>query len=299
MGMTIMKAKKTHSDIVYNCISYISISILAILCLVPFWLILMASFTDGTSIILNGYRFIPGEFSMEAYKVLFMRSEELIRAYGVTIFVTATGTLLGLVSMTMAGYVLNRREFKYRNRISFFIYFTSLFSGGMIPFYILIVKVLGLRDNLLSLILPALMNPFLVILMRNFMKTIPDAVLESAKIDGANDFRIFRSIVVFLVGPGIATVGLFLALSYWNNWYFPMLFISNSDLFNLQYYLYNILLGQQALQSFASSVESARRFPGETIKMAMVIITIGPVLFLYPFVQKYFVKGITMGAVKG
>jgi putative aldouronate transport system permease protein len=294
-----MKLRKTRGDIVFSCISFTLVTLLALLCLIPFWLIISASLTGNTSIILNGYSFIPQQFSLEAYSILFDRPEELIRAYGVSTFVTASGTLLGLTSITMAGYVLNRKEFKYRNKISFFIYFTSLFSGGMVPFYILIVTVLRLQDNLLSLILPALMNPFLVILMRNFMKTIPDAILESAKIDGANDFRIFRSIVVFLIGPGVATVGLFLALSYWNNWYFPMLFINNKDLFNLQYYLYNILLGQQALRSLASSLENTQQFPGEAVKMATVVITIGPVIFLYPFVQKYFVKGITVGAVKG
>lgn len=294
-----MRIKKSNDVLLFNTISYTVLTLLTVFCIVPFIIIISASFTQNDSIMVSGYSLIPRAFSVAAYQYLFATPKEVINAYGVSILVTVIGTFTGLTMITMAGYVLNRKDFKYRNKLSFFIYFTSLFSGGLVPFYILMVTVLKLQNNLLSLILPGMMNPFLIILMRNFMKSIPDALFESAKIDGANDFKIFRSIVIPLSGAGIATVGLFLALAYWNSWYIPMLFVSDAALFPLQYYLYNILTSQQAIQSVAADVGGMNLFPGESIKMAMVIVATGPIVMVYPFVQKYFVKGLTIGAVKG
>jgi putative aldouronate transport system permease protein len=239
---------------------------------------------------------------MEGYKLIFRVPDELLRAYRVTILTTVVGTALGLFFMTMAGYVLQRKDFKYRNFFAFFIYFTTLFGGGLVPWYILITKYLKLADTYYALIFPGLMTPFLIILMRSFMKSvIPDEVIESAKIDGANDFKIYYRIVLQLALPGIATVGLFLALQYWNDWFSSSLFINDQNKFQLQYYLYNIINTSAFLTSFGAGagITLSEDVPSESMKMAMSIVVTGPILLLYPFVQRYFVKGLTIGAVKG
>lgn len=291
--------KHNRDRLLFNAFTYPAITLLTIACLVPFWLIVASSLTDNSAIMIDGYRMWPKAWSLTAYRYLFAVPKAIGRAYGVTILITAVGTTVGLTLVTMAGYVLNRRDFRYRNVLSFYIYFTMLFSGGMIPSYMLMVSVLKLQNNYLAVILSGLMSPFLIILMRNFMKSIPDALIEAAKIDGAGDFRMFTDIVVHLAGPGIATVGLFLALGYWNNWYTPMLYLTKPKLFPLQYYLYTILTAAQSAQQSGVVVAGVDQFPGESIKMAMAVVATGPILLLYPYVQKYFVMGITIGAVKG
>lgn len=292
------KIKTTRDQKIFNYIAYPLLTLVTVGCLIPFWLIFITSFTDNSYIAVHGYELWPKELSLDAYRYLFKAPKAILRAYGVTIGITLTGTVLGLSFMTMAGYVLNRKDFPYRNHVSFYIYFTTLFSGGMVPSYILMVSVLDLQNNYWSVILAGMMSPFLIILMRNFMKSIPDALIEAATIDGANDFQIFIKIVIHLAGPGIATVCLFLALGYWNNWYTPMLYLTKSKMYPLQYYLYNILTSAQSAQQSGQAVEGVQ-FPGESIKMAMAIVATGPILLLYPYIQKYFVKGITIGAVKG
>jgi putative aldouronate transport system permease protein len=294
-----MKIKKSRDEIIFNAIAYPLLTLLAIACLIPFWLIVSAAFTDNDAILIEGYKLLPSQWSMTAFRYIFAAPAAIGKAYAVTIGITVVGTSVGLLLITMAGYVLNRKDFAYRNYLSFYIYFTTLFSGGMIPSYILMVQGLKLQNNYLSVILSGLMSPFLIILMRNFMKSIPDALVEAAKIDGAGDFRIFFSIIIHLAGPGIATVGLFLALGYWNNWYTPMLYLTKPAMYPLQYYLYNILTAQQSAQASGVAIEGVDRFPGESIKMAMAVVATGPILLLYPYVQKYFVRGITIGAVKG
>ena len=292
------KIKVTRDQKIFNWIAYPILTLVTLACLIPFWLIVITSFTDNSYIAVNGYQLFPTQLSMAAYSYLFKAPEAIFRAYCITIGITVTGTVIGLTCMTMAGYVLNRKDFPYRNHVSFFIYFTTLFSGGMVPSYILMVTVLDLQNSYWSVILAGLMTPFLIILMRNFMKSIPDALIEAATIDGANDFQIFVKIVIHLAGPGIATVCLFLALGYWNNWYTPMLYLTKAKMYPLQYYLYNILTSAQSAQASGVVIEGVQ-FPGESIKMAMAVVATGPILLLYPYVQKYFVKGITVGAVKG
>lgn len=200
----------------------------------------------------------------------------------------------------MAGYVLSRKDFKYRNALSFFIYFTMLFSGGLIPWYILMVKYLGLKDSFLALLLPPLLSAFNVILMKNFMKSIPDSITESAKIDGAGDFTIYWKLILPLSTPGLATIGLFLALGYWNDWFLANLYINTQDKYPLQFLLYRTLASAAVLNtSAAGNLSPDFRPPSETLKMAAAIVVTGPIVFLYPFVQRYFVKGLTLGAVKG
>ncbi|UUZ96577.1 carbohydrate ABC transporter permease [Paenibacillus sp. P25] len=245
---------------------------------------------------------IPMVFSLEGYATVFRFPDQLLKAYGITIFTTVVGTALGLFFMTMAGYVLQRKDFKYRNFFSFFIYFTTLFGGGLVPWYILMTKYLQLTDSLAALIFPGLMTPFLIILMKTFIKSaVPEELLESAKIDGANDFTIYYRIVLQLSMPGIATVGLFLALHYWNDWFGSSLFINDQSKYQLQYYLYNIINAMNFMSQMGAGagVSLGTEMPAESTKMAMAVVVTGPILFLYPFVQRYFVKGLTVGAVKG
>lgn len=297
-----MKIKEDKSTKWFRIIAYIIVLIGSVLCLLPFLLIVSASLTSNEAIMTEGYNLFPSEFTFDAYKVVFMFPEDLLRAYGVTTFVTIAGTLLGLFMMTMAGYVLQRKDFKYRNFFSFFIYFTTLFGGGLVPYYMLITNYLKFSNSLYALIWPSLMTPFLIILMRSFINSaVPDEVVESAKIDGANDFTIYARIVMPLAVPGLATVGLFLALHYWNDWFNSALFINDSAKYQLQFYLYNIINTSNFLNSIGAGagVVLAGPVPSESMKMAMAVVVTGPILFLYPFIQRYFVKGLTIGAVKG
>ena len=218
-----------------------------------------------------------------------------------TIYYTVVGTGLGLMMITLTGYVISRKEFKYRNTVSFMIYFTSIFGGGMIPWYLMYANVLGLKGSTLAIWFPALMSPFLVILMRTFIVgAVPDAITESAKIDGAGHFTIFFRIVLPVLKPGLATVGLFLALGYWNDWYRSSMFSTNSSTWQLQFYLYDLLNATTAMKQMASNVSmKTADLPTESVKLAMAVVATGPVLLFYPFVQKFFVSGITVGAVKG
>lgn len=288
--------------IAFHMLAYLIIIALSVLCLFPFILIISGSLTENESIIKHGYHLIPQVFSITAYKAVLNFPDKVLRAYGVTTFVTVTGTALGLFMMTMTGYVLQRKDFKYRNVASFYIYFTTLFGGGLVPWYILITKYLKFTDSYMALIFPGLMTPFLVLLMRSFISaSIPDELSESAKIDGANDFTIYYRIVLPLALPGIATVGLFLALHYWNSWFSTSLFINDQNKYELQYFLYNIINTAAAISQLGVSTGAtmSQEIPTESTKLAMAIIVTGPILFLYPFVQRFFVKGLTIGAVKG
>ncbi len=290
------------SSRVFRMMAYLIITISSLICLFPFILIISGSLTANESIIRDGFHLIPKVFSLEGYQMVFTFPTQLIKAYGVTIFVTVVGTLVGLFLITMAGYVLQRKDFKYRNQMAFFIYFTTLFGGGLVPWYIMLTTYFGLADTYAVLILPGLMTPFLIILMKNFIKSaIPEELFESAKIDGANDFRIYYSVVLKLAMPGIATVGLFLALTYWNDWFMSSLFINDANMYQLQYYLYNTINTMMFVSQMATGtgVTLGREIPTESTKMAMAIVVTGPIIFLYPFVQRYFVKGLTIGAVKG
>jgi putative aldouronate transport system permease protein len=279
---------------------YIFTAVFALICLFPFLLIITSSFMNEKEIITEGYKLFPKEISFSAYKFLFNNSKNLTASYGVTITVAVVGTILGLFFMSMAGYVLCRKDFKYRNQISFFIYFTTLFSGGLIPTYILMVNGLGLKDSIWAMILPGLMSPWSIFLMRNFMKAIPDSLYESGAIDGAGDFYIYWKVFMPLAKPSLATIGLFLTLGYWNEWYNAMLYIQSAKKYPLQYFLQRIVsqANVQLLIQQGITVNTAD-LPSESIKMATAVVAIGPIILVYPFVQKYFVSGLTVGAVKG
>ncbi len=281
-------------------VSYIIVGAFALLCLFPFALMVTSSFMVEKEIVTEGYKLFPKAFTTNAYEFLFRNPQKLVDAYKITFFITVVGTVFGLFLMSMAGYVLNRKDFKYRNFFSFFIYFTTLFSGGMIPNYILMVKYLHLKDNALAMILPGIMSAWSIFLMRNFMKSIPDSLYESATIDGAGDFRIYWQIFIPLAVPSLATIGLFLALGYWNEWYNAMLYIQSADKFPLQYFLQK-MVNQTNVQTLINKgvVFDISKLPTQSIKMATAVIATGPIVLLYPFVQRYFIGGLTVGAVKG
>ena len=294
------KVKMGTAAIVFNIIGYILVGLVAIICLLPFIMLISGSFSSEQAIRFTGYGLLPKEFTLEAYRIVFKYPEKIARAYGVSIFITVTGTVLGLFITTMAAYVISRTDFKYRNVISFFFYFTTLFNGGMVSTYIFYIQYLHLKDNLLALILPGMVNIFYLLIMRSFVAAVPIALVESAKIDGAGEFRTFLQIVLPLLKSGLATIGLFMALGYWNDWYNAMLYMNSSEKYPLQYMLYDLLQQTQALARIASQagirVES---LPSNTLKLAMAVVATGPIILLYPFVQKYFVKGVTIGSVKG
>ena len=288
--------------VIFNAISYVFLAILAAVCLLPFLLVISGSFTEQYAIQLHGYQLIPETFSLDAYKMLFRIPEDILRAYGVTIFVTFTGTTVGLFFTSMAAYVLASPDFKYRYQVSFFFYFTSIFGGGLVPWYIFCTKYLYFHNNVISMILPIMINVTYLLILKSYMMGIPTSLYESARLDGANDLTIFFKIALPLSKAGLATVGLFLALNYWNDWYNAMLFLDEGsrELYPLQYYLNNILTKAQAMNAAAArSGIPASDVPSEPLKLAMTVVATGPIILLYPFLQKYFVKGVTIGAVKG
>jgi putative aldouronate transport system permease protein len=292
--------KKDNYQVLFNTLGYFYIILMCLFCLIPFWLLISGSFTSEHYIVTKGYSFFPNEFTLAAYKLAFGTSVSVLKAYAVSIGITVTGTLLGLTLMSMTAYVLTKKDFKYRARFAFFFYFTMLFSGGMVPYYILITNYFKWTDNYLALIVPGLMSPWLLLLLRNFMSSIPESIAESAKIDGASEYRIFTQLNIPLSKPGLATIGLFLGLSYWNDWFNASLFIRDSKMFPLQYFLQNIIQSTEfARKSMMSGIPFSVDTPTESLKMATAVIATGPIIFLYPFVQKYFVKGLTVGSVKG
>ena len=262
---------------------------------------LTASFSDEMTVLTEGFRLWPKKFSLDAYRSIFQGFHQLLRSYEVTMFVTAVGTVVSMLLTSMIGYVLMRQDFPQRGKVSFFIYFTSLFSGGVIPSYILFVKYLGLKNTLWALVLPCLLSPWNIFLMRNYMRSIPYSLVDAATIDGASDWQTYQKVIMPLCKAGIATVGLFVALTYWNDWYHASLYITDEELYPLQYLLYRMLSNAEYMkQAAASGIDlDGMVVPSETLKMATAIVVTGPILLVYPFVQKYFVKGIMVGSVKG
>jgi putative aldouronate transport system permease protein len=295
------KVRLDRSDYVLRGISYLTVTLFATFCTLPFVLILSASLSSEAAIMRDGFGLLPKEFTFAAYEYIFRAPRQIIGSYVVTIVMTVSGTAIGLFIIAMTGYALNRRDFPFRNGISFFIYFTTLFSAGLAPTYIWISRYLELRGSYLAVFLQLLMTPWLIILMKNFMRSIPYEIVESGKIDGAGDFRIFLRLVLPMMKPALATIGLFLALGYWNEWYLSSLYLGSTVEFKpLQYHLYNIINTANALRnSVAGSNVSITDLPSNTLKMASAVVATGPIVLVYPFVQKYFVSGITVGAVKG
>jgi len=284
----------------FQTIGYILLTAVTVLCFIPFWLMITGSFSDEADIIVNGFTLWPRVFSLEAYRNIFVSGNKILIAYKNTFLNTGIGSAASILFTSMAGYVLQRQDFRSRNALSFFIYFTTLFSGGLVPWYILIIN-MGLKNSMWALIVPALMSPWHIMLMRNFIRAIPFSVVEAAKIDGANDFGIYTHVILPLSKAGLAAVGLFIALRYWNDWYLANLFMKDENGYPLQFLLYQMLSSAEFLKSAAAANvdTSSVQAPAETMKLATAMVVTGPILLLYPFVQRYFVKGITIGAVKG
>ena len=221
------KVRLDKSDMMIRGITYVVITIFSVCCILPFWMIIASSFSTEEAIRRTGFTLWPTDFSTYAYELLFRSPDQMIGAYIVTILLAVIGTVVGLFIISMTGYALQRKDFPFRNGIMFYIYFTSLFSAGLVPFYLLMVQTLHLRDTYWAILLPLLMNPWLIVLMKNFVKAIPHEITESGKIDGAGDFRIFYALILPSLKPALATIGLFLALGYWNEWYYSSLFLTS------------------------------------------------------------------------
>ena len=297
-----MKVKKGKDERIFLGIAYVLVAVFAVVCLLPFYLVLVGSFTKESTILTEGYSFFltAKNFSLEAYKMAFKSPDTLVQAYGITIFVTVVGAITAVLLSAMTGYVLARPDFPWRNKISFFFFFTTLFSGGLVPWYLMCSKFFKFNNHIYSLILPCLFSVWNMIIAKSFMKGIPFELTEAAKVDGAGDFYIFWKIILPTAKPLIATIGLFTALTYWNDWYNCMLYITNENMFTLQYYLQRMLGSAEAMRIVAEKSGMALpSVPLESMKMAMTVIATGPIVLLYPFVQRYFVKGLTIGAVKG
>lgn len=275
---------------------YLVISAFALFCLLPMVLVVITSFTAESSILRNGYSFFPTKWSLEAYRVLFAKPETILNSYGLTIIVTVAGTLLSVIITYMAGFALANQNFRYRYGFSLFFYITTIFSAGIVPQY-LIIRNLGLYDTIWALIIPGCFSPFNMFLVRNFINGIPYSLAESATIDGAGILTICRKIYFPICQPVIATITLFYGIGYWNSYYNSLMFTDSRNLQTLQMILYRLQSDIQMMSQMAAGV--VRNPPSEGIKMATAVVTIGPIIMLYPFLQKYFIKGIVVGAVKG
>ena len=293
--------KKIYSDVLsFHIVGYTFLIILALACLLPFILVLSGSLTPEQDIYEYGYRIWPKNVSFDAYTIILSSPDTIGRAYIVSIGVTFFGTAGSLLISSMTAYVLSRKEFRYRNQCAILIYFTSIFTGGMVPLYIWMVNFLSLKDNYLAIIMPTFLTAWNILLLRNFIKSIPGEIIESAYMDGANHFTIYSRIVMPLSIPGLVTIGLFISLHYWNDWAQARLFIEDPDMFTLPYLLYNTINRFAALsRTVAGSGIPMPDMPTQSLKLAIAMISIGPMVFLFPLLQKYFIKGLTVGAVKG
>lgn len=293
--------QSTHISKPFDLFWNVVMMLLAAACIFPLLLVFAVSITDETSLVQNGYSLFPKILSLNAYQYLLGDIDKIIRAYGVSIFVTVVGSGLSLMVITMYAYPISRPDFKYSKVFSFIVFFTMLFNGGLIPLYFVYVKFLGLKDNLFAMVLFWMMNPFYVMIARTYFRTsIPPSVIEAARIDGAGQFKTFLSIVLPLAKPVLATIVMFNVLWYWNDWYSPMLFIQNESLYNLQYLMYKTEKSIQFIISNSNPMVNSgiANLPSQTARMAMAIIAIGPLVLAYPFFQRYFVAGITLGATK-
>ncbi|MDO3408644.1 carbohydrate ABC transporter permease [Saccharibacillus sp. CPCC 101409] len=276
------------------------ITVYSALCLLPMLLVLMISVTDEDAILKNGYSLFPEKFSLYAYKLIFTGGSQVLRSYGISIFVTVVGTALAILITAMAGYTLANKNVKSRNVLALYFFITMIFSAGIVPWY-LMNRALGLTDNILALIIPSLLfSPFNLFLVRNFMSGIPDSLRESATIDGAGDITIAFRIYLPLCKPVLATIALFYGLDYWNNWWNAIMLIDSKDLYPLQFMLLQMQSEISMLNEMSMLAGSSdAKLPTEAVKMATAVVTIGPIIFLYPYLQKYFVKGLVIGSVKG
>lgn len=283
----------------FKIVAGVILSILAVLCVIPFLLIISGSLTSETALLVEGYGFIPAEFSWAAYEYLFADAKTILRAYGMTFLVTIVGTAIGLTCTTMLSYAISRRDLVGRNAIAFFVFFAMLFNGGIVPTYIMYVNTFHIKNTIWALIVPNyLVFGFYIIMMRTyFTTTLPEAVLESARIDGASEFRILGKIVLPMSVPIIATVGMMQAITYWNDWQNGLYYVNEKNLFTIQLILNRMLQNIEAIRTMLTDVSI--ELPSISVRMGVAVLGALPILIVFPFFQKYYVKGITIGAVKG
>lgn len=277
--------------------------LISLICLTPFIAVITISITSEQHLREFGYSVLPSMIDLTAYKYILSNPMQIVNAYKISIIVTVFGTFFGVLFMSMTAYCLSRNNFIFRKQFMFYIFFTMLFSGGMVPKYILITQYLKLADTIAVLILPTFIGVFNIILLRTFMQKLPPSLFESAKLDGASEFLIYVKIALPLSKPSIATVSLLCALDRWNDWYTPLLYIRNDALNPLQYLLYLMMADLQFItenmQNVPDSMLQTHLMPSESARMAMCVLAMGPMMFVFPFFQKYFVKGLTVGSVKG
>lgn len=271
-------------------------------CIIPLISIISISLSDENSIIKTGYSFVPQGFNFRSYAYVLYKPLQLLSALKTSLIVSILGTLISLMITAGIAYVLSREDYKYKSSLSFYVFFTMLFNGGLVPTYMLISKYLHLKSTIWVLILPYLAIPWFILLLRSFMQKIPHSIIESCMIDGASELRIFFQMILPLAKPGLATIGLFIVLQYWNDWWLSLLYIEKESLVPLQYMLYRMINNIEFLTSSTNAMPPGMNtsvIPAETARMAMAILAAGPMLAVFPFFQKYFVKGLTVGAVKG
>ncbi|MEK3884669.1 carbohydrate ABC transporter permease [Paenibacillus sp. PL2-23] len=270
--------------------------------LLPLAIVIIVSVTDDKSLFAYGYSFFPEVWSIKAYQYIFNSPLIVLRAYGVTMLTTILGTMGSLLLTAMVGYGLSRRDFAYHRPVTFYVFFTMIFSGGLIPSYILFTQYLHLKDTIWALILSGMLSPFFIMVMKGFLSKVPFEIMESAKIDGAGEWRIFFRIVVPLSTPALATLGLFISFNYWNAWFPALLYIDNQQLVPLQLLLVRMQRTINFLQTNAEFVTGLSydisSLPTLSARMAMTVVAAGPMLFVFPFFQRYFVKGLTVGSLK-
>lgn len=304
-GMERFNQLRPVTNVVYSLIFVL----LAFICVVPVVFVIIISFSSEASISRIGYSFRPLEWSLGAYQYVWsMRDSSgiptVIRSFLNSVGLTLVGTLLGLILISTMGYVLSRRTFRLRGLYTTLIFIPMIFSGGLLSTYVINTQILGLKNTYWSMILPITCSSFYIIIMRTFFQTtVPDEIIESGKVDGASQLRIFTQLVLPISLPALATIALFLTFAYWNDWYQASLYLESNrqDLFPLQYLLVNIEKSVQYLTNNESfmSADSGSQLPSETMRMAIVVISVVPIMFSYPFFQKYFISGLTIGAVKG
>jgi ABC-type sugar transport system, permease component len=288
-----------------KAIPHIVLALLSLLCLLPFILLFMASISDETAIVKYGYSFFPKAFSAAAYKYLWQQSSVIGHAYLITIGVTAVGTVTSLAITALLAYPLSRKDMPGRGVFAFIVFFTMLFNGGLVPTYLVYTQYVHIKNSIWALLVPSLLlNGFNVLIMRTFfVNSIPPALLEAARIDGAGEFRSLWAIVLPLSLPILATIGLFSAIGYWNDWFNGLIYLTDSRLFSIQNILNRIMSDVAFLNSssFSSTMmgRNVMAVPSTTVRMAIATVGAIPLLMVYPFFQKYFVKGIAIGAMKG
>lgn len=293
---------RKHKIGVFDVSVHIVFILLSLACILPLLLVLGISLTAESSLISEGYHLIPREFSTAAYSYVFSSSSTIIRAYGITVFVTVVGTFLQLLFTAMMAYALTRPEVKGRYFLALIVYIPCLFNGGMVASYILMSQTLHLRNTIWVLFVGSLISPGNVLIMRKFLRSIPESLIESARIDGSGEIRTFFKIVLPLSKPSLASLGLFTAIAFWNDWMTCNLYITDTKLFNLQYLLQSMMKNIQNVLANADRTQGMQNalahLPTEGVRMATCILAIGPIILLYPMLQKYFNKGLTIGAVK-